>query len=143
MASTRQAIVTHLRTDSVLTSLLGAGQDSILVPGRLKADTPTPCIVVRAASTIGSASRLPHYQQLWEIRVYYNPISLAGGRWPEVDDVLVRVRDRLHNASLSVDDGTLWAFKWDEFESADLWDFILEMYFRVTRFRAYRSTSYW
>lgn len=143
MASTRQAIIDRLRTYSTLTDLLGAGADSILVPGRLRADTPTPCLIVRAGPTVSAPSRLPHFQELWEVRVYYNPISRAGGRWPEVDEILGHIRGRLHDAPLSVDDGTLWKFAWDGFQSTDIWDYIVEMYCRVIRFRVYRSTSYW
>ncbi len=143
MASTRKAIIDHLKSYSTLTDLLGAGQESILVPGRLEADTPTPALVIRAGPTVGSPIRLPHYQELWEVRIYYNPRSRAGARWPEIDEIIGHIRGRLHDASLSVDDGTLWKFAWDGFQSSDMHDFVMQMWFRVVRFRAYRSTSYW
>lgn len=143
MASTRQALIAHLRSHTALTALLGAGPDSIIVPGRLKQDTPTPCVIVRAGPSMGSARRLPNYQQLFECRVYYNPVSRAGGRWAEVDEILGHIRDRLHDADITVDDGILFAIKWDGFESSDMWDFVVEMYYRITRFRLYRVGSYW
>lgn len=143
MASTRQAIISHLKDYSTLTDLLGAGQNSIIVPGRLKADTVTPCVIVRAGATISAPRRLPHFQELWECRVYWNPQSLAGGRWTEIDEILGHIRGRLHDSALSVDDGAIWKFAWDGFQSPDTYDFITKMYFRIIRFRIYRSTSYW
>ena len=143
MPSTRQGIIDHLKTYSTLTDLLGAGSSSVIVPGRWKSNLPSPCLVVRKAFTAGSARRLPHYQELWEVRCYWNPVSRAGGRWPEIDEIMGHVRGRLHDASLTVDDGTLWKISWDGFESGDNLDYITETWFRIIRFRAYRSTSYW
>jgi len=143
MASSRQSIISHLQSYTTLTSLLGDGSSSIITSGVLSARTKTPCVLVRRGAVMRSPAQLPWYTELWECRVYWSSQSHGGARWPEIDTIMGHVRGRLHDASLSVDDGTLWSLKWDGFESPDMWDWVHKMNFRTTRFRAYRSISYW